>query len=79
MSKTVRFQSIQFSIGMQFKLKYILIVKNIPISSYSVSVNNSNLNNSVQYMFAVGSIQPIDMVLSDATILGQSGSGSTGN
>ena len=34
MSKTVQFQTIQFSISMQFKCKYILIVKNI--SSYSL-------------------------------------------
>ena len=33
MSKTVQFQTIQFSISTQFKCKYILIVKNI--SSYS--------------------------------------------
>ena len=36
MSKTVQFQTIQFSISMQFNCKYSLIVKNIPISSYSV-------------------------------------------
>ena len=34
MSKTVQFQTIQFSISTQFKFKYILILKNI--SSYSV-------------------------------------------
>ena len=34
MSKTVQFQTIQFSISTQFKCKYILIVKNI--SRYSV-------------------------------------------
>ena len=31
MSKTVPFQTIQFSINMQFKCKYSLIVKNISI------------------------------------------------
>ena len=36
MSKTVQFQSIQFSISMQYKCQYSLIVKNISISSYSV-------------------------------------------
>ena len=36
MSKTVPFQTIQFSIDTQFKWKYGLIVKNIYISSYSV-------------------------------------------
>ena len=36
MSKTVQFKTIQFSINMQFKCKYSLIVKNISISSYSV-------------------------------------------
>ncbi len=36
MSKTVQFQTIQFSISMQFKCKYSFIVKNISISSYSV-------------------------------------------
>ena len=36
MSKTVQFQTIQFSISTQFKCKYSLIVKNITISSYSV-------------------------------------------
>ena len=35
-SKTVQFQTIQFSISAQFKFKYSLIVKNISISSYSV-------------------------------------------
>ena len=34
--KTVLFQIIQFSINMQFKCKYGLIVKNISISSYLV-------------------------------------------
>ena len=36
MSKTVQFQTIQFSVSTQFKCKYILIVKNISISSYLV-------------------------------------------
>ena len=36
MSKTVLFQTIQFSISTQFKCEYSLIVKNISISSYSV-------------------------------------------
>ena len=36
MSKTVKFQIIQFSISMQFKCKYSLIAKNTSISSYSV-------------------------------------------
>ena len=36
MSKTVPFQTIQFSISTQFKYKYSLIVKNICILSYSV-------------------------------------------
>ena len=35
-SKTLTFQTIQFSISSQFKYKYGLIVKNISISSYSV-------------------------------------------
>ena len=35
-SKIVQFQTIQFSKSTQFKCKYILIVKNISISSYSV-------------------------------------------
>ena len=34
--KIILFQTIQFSISTQFKCKYSLIVKNIPISSYSV-------------------------------------------
>ena len=36
MSKTVTFQTVQFSISTQFKCKYSLILKNISISSYSV-------------------------------------------
>ena len=36
MSKTVQFQTTQFSISTQFKCKYSLIVKNISISTYSV-------------------------------------------
>ena len=36
MSKTVSFQTIQFSMSTQFKGKYSLIVKNISIWSYSV-------------------------------------------
>ena len=36
MSKTVLFQTIQFSISTQFKCKFSLILKNISISSYSV-------------------------------------------
>ena len=34
--KIVLFQTIQFSISMQFKCKYSLIVKSISISNYSV-------------------------------------------
>ena len=34
--KLVLFQTIQFSVSMQFKCKYSLIVKNIFISNYSV-------------------------------------------
>ena len=34
MSKTVQFETIQFSISTQFKCKYSIIVKNISISSY---------------------------------------------
>ena len=36
MSKTVPFQTIQFSIKTQFKYKYNLIVENISISTYLV-------------------------------------------
>ena len=36
MSRTVQFQTIQFSISTQFKCKYSIIVKNISISIYSV-------------------------------------------
>ena len=36
MSKTVPFQTIQFSMSMQLKYKYSLIVKNISILNYSV-------------------------------------------
>ena len=36
MSKTVQFQTIQFSINTQLKCKYNLIVKNFSILSYSV-------------------------------------------
>ena len=36
MSKTVQFQTIQFSIRTKYKCKYGLIVKNISILSYSV-------------------------------------------
>ena len=45
MSKTVQFQTIQFSISTQIKCKYIIIVKNI--SSYSVESSSSNSTNSV--------------------------------
>ena len=38
MSKTILFQTIEFSISTQFKCKYSLIGKNISISSYSVLV-----------------------------------------
>ena len=51
MSKTVQFQTIQFSISTQFKCKYSLIVKNISISSYSVESSSSNSANSVQYKY----------------------------
>ena len=36
MSKTVQFLTVQFSISMQFKCNYGLIVGNISISSYSI-------------------------------------------
>ena len=55
MSKTVPFQTIQFSLSTQFKCKYGLIVKNISISSNSVWSNSSNSNNSVRHKYA-GSI-----------------------
>ena len=51
MSKTVQFQTIQFSISIQFKCKYSLIVKNISISSYSVLLSSSNSANSVYYKY----------------------------
>ena len=47
MSKTVQFQTIQFSISTQLKCKYSLIVKNISISSYSVYSSSSKSANSV--------------------------------
>ena len=47
MSKIIQFKAIQFSKSMQFKCKYILIVKNISISSYSVLSSNSPSANSV--------------------------------
>ena len=53
MSKTVQFQTIQFSIGMQFKCKYSLIVKNISISSYSIWSSSSNSANSVKYKYRI--------------------------
>ncbi len=53
MSKTVPFQTIQFSISTQFKCKYSLIVKNCSISSYLVSSNSYNSNNLVQHKYAV--------------------------
>ena len=49
--KILLLQTIQFSICMQFKCKYILIVKNISISSYSVKSNSSNSANSVEYEY----------------------------
>ena len=84
MSKIVPFQTIQFSRSTLFKCKYSLIVKNIPISSYSILSNSSKSNNSVKHKYAVSSILPIDMVQngstqSGATILDQSGPGSDGN
>ena len=79
MSKTVQFQTIQFSISTQFKRKYSLIVKNISISSYSVLSNSSNSNNSVKHKYAVSCIQPIDRARSGATIPGPCGPGVNGN
>ena len=56
MSKTVPFQTIQFSLRKQFKCKYSLIVKNISILIDSVKSNSSNSNNSVKHKYAVSSI-----------------------
>ena len=57
MSKTVPFQTIQFSISMQFKSKYILIVKSISISSYSILSISSYSNKTdcfiVSQLFSV--------------------------
>ena len=64
MSKTVEFQTIQFSISTKFKYKYSLIVKNISISSYSV--------------YAV-LIQLIQFSISIDFVYTQSGHGSDGN
>ena len=44
MSKTVLFQTIQFSICTLFKCEYSLIVKNISISSYSDKSSNKIIN-----------------------------------
>ena len=46
-SKTVQFQTIQFSISTLFKCEYSLIVKNNSISSYPVLTSSSNSVNSV--------------------------------
>ena len=48
LKKIVLFQTIQYNIRTQFKCNYILIVKNISISSYSVQSSSSN---SVQYKY----------------------------
>ena len=41
MSKTVQFQTTQFSISTQFKCKYILIVKTFLATQFSQAVSNS--------------------------------------
>ena len=40
MSKTVQFQTIQFSKSMQFKFKYGLIIKKISLLSYKYAVSS---------------------------------------
>ena len=51
MSKTVQFQIIQFSISMQFKFKYSLIVKNISILSYSVLIQLIQFSISTDFVY----------------------------
>ena len=50
--KIVLFQTIQFSIIMQFRCKYSLIVKNIAISSYSVLVQLIQFSISTDFVYA---------------------------
>ena len=69
MSRTVLFQTIQFSIQKQFHFKVrSLNVKTVLFQVIQLSISTH-----------FSSIWPIDRSLSGATILGQSGPGSDGN
>ena len=53
MSKTVQFQTIQFSISTQFKCKYSLIEKNISILSYSVLIQLIQFSISTDFVYTI--------------------------
>ena len=79
MSKTVLFQTIQFSISTQFKCKNNLIVKIFLFQA--IQFIQTVLIQTIQFSISMqfSSIQPIDRAQSGATIQGQSVPGSDGN
>ena len=76
MLKTVPFQTVQFSISIQFKCKYTKT-----FLFQAIQFNQIILIQIIQFSIGMlfSSIHPIDRVLSGATISSQSGPGSNGN
>ena len=80
MSKTVPFQTIQFSISTQFKWKYTVYLSKIFLFQaiqFSQTVPIQTIHFNIRMQFS--SIKPIDKTLLGATIPGQSVPGSNGN
>ena len=80
MSKTVPFQTIQFSISTQFECKYTVYLSKTFLFQ-AIQFSQIVLIQTIQFSISmhISSIQPIDRALSGATIPGQSGPGSHGN
>ena len=71
MSKTVPFQTIQFSISTQFKCKYTVWLSETFLFQ-AIQFNQTVLIQTIQLSISMqfSSIQPIDRALSGATIPG---------
>ena len=77
MSKTVPFQTIQFSISTQFKCKYTVWLSKIFLFQ-SIQPSQTVLFQTIQFSISIQLVL-LDRTLSGATILSQSGPGSNGD
>ena len=80
MSKTVRFQTIPFSVSTKFECKYAVYLSKIFLFQ-AIQFSQTVLIQTIQFTISMhfSSILPIERVLSGATIPGLSGPGSDDN